>query len=430
MATIVLTPTGTPDRTVRDVNSNSATKRTFKDKLLSAVQEAEIREAESLREAQLQDKKSLCISLLLDGRTQAFVDLFNITHGNLGGQTSTSGRNKLSPEDLPQDSLLLMQSQLGQADVAAREGNLEGMHSCYKTLAAHFSQQGRLDHAEFFLRKSLRLARESGWAPGIVEGHMALGSVYEGLDDIPSAISSYERQLAVASENSMTPETNAAYRSLTTVYLHQAVSEEKEGNVDSALSSYSRCLGAAERSGNLRAAAYSNLHMGMLHHGSSRWQESIFHLRRFIEGGGAEALGDSSSEGLANTTLAQCMMEVKDTEGASALLESYLEASVQKGQQAAAAGQASVQPDLKGIATACCTLGVIHYDRGDFAKAVVSFERLFEISRSIGDRGMTDCARFNLGASGGALRISTYMNVVADDLPKLLAWKIERKDIF
>ena len=94
------------------------------------------------------------------------------------------------------------------------------------------------------------------------------------------------------------------------------------------------------------------------------------------------------------------------------------------------AGQTSSPPDLKGIATACCTLGVIQYQRGDYSKAVSSFERLFEISRSIEDRSMTDCARFNLGASRGALRISAYMDVVADDLPKLLTWKLGRKDIF
>ena len=274
------------------------------------------------------------------------------------------------------------------------------------------------------------MQEESGWAPGIVEGYMSLGPVYEGLNDIPFAISSYERQLAVASENSMTPETDAAYCSLTTVYLHQAVTQEKEGNIDSALSSYSRCLGAAERSGNVRAAARSNLQMGMLHQKATRWQEAIFHLRRFLDGGGGEALGDSTFDGLANTTLAQCMMEVNDIDGASSLLELYLEASAQKSQQAAVSGQAPVERDLKGIATAYCTLGVIQYEKQDYAKAVVSFERLFEISRSIGDRGMTDCARFNLGASRGALRISAYMNVVVKDLPKLLSWKISRKDIF
>ena len=197
MAALVLAPpgqdvAGSMSRGATPSSPSQGAKRTFKDKLLGMVQDAEVAEQMSLREAQLQDKKSLSISMLLEGRTQAFVEFFNVTHGNLGGVASTSGQGGRSKggraqppssggDALPQESLLLMRTQLSKADAAAREGRMEEVYAAYQALAGYFSQLGRLEHSEFFLKKALRLAREGSWAAGVVEGYLALGTVYESL---------------------------------------------------------------------------------------------------------------------------------------------------------------------------------------------------------------------------------------------------------
>lgn len=61
-------------------NLTSQEKRTFKEKLHDAILQAEEAEQQALREAQSQDKKSLAISMLVEGRPQAFVDFFALTH--------------------------------------------------------------------------------------------------------------------------------------------------------------------------------------------------------------------------------------------------------------------------------------------------------------------------------------------------------------
>jgi hypothetical protein len=66
-------------------------RRTFKEKLISMVAEAEMQEAMALKEAQTQDRKSLAIALLIEGRPQAFVDFFQLTHHNTDAAASTSG---------------------------------------------------------------------------------------------------------------------------------------------------------------------------------------------------------------------------------------------------------------------------------------------------------------------------------------------------
>lgn len=391
---------------------------------MNMVQEAEAQEQMAIREAQSQDKKSLSISILLEGRPQAFVDFFNLTHGRTAGamgrgttatttsDASSSGREE--DAELPQESLLLLKAQLVKADISSREGRSLDVYQAYKVLATYFAKLGKLRNAQFFFKQALSIAKSTASVQSEMETLLALGTVFEELQDVEAAVQCHERRLQVANENLLSADEAAAYQSLTSVYLGQAVKEERAGDTASALVSYSRCLSAAERAGDGPVMAKANYRMGILHFGEARWQDAMFHLRSFVEHGAA-ALGDKVAEGEAHSALSQCLREVNDTEGSMALLERYLE-TTQKGE------------DQHGPAMACCSLGIIYLEQGNHIKAVTYFERFFEIARTLGDRKVLDTARFNLGVAKGALRMSQYMNVVNDDLPKLIKWKNAQSD--
>jgi len=222
--------------------------------------------------------------------------------------------------------------------------------------------------------------------------------------------------LDVAISNVIQADIDSALRSLTAVYLRQAEVNEKAQSMSEALLCYRKCLNAAERAGDDVASALAHFRMGMIHHKASGWQDAIFHLRRFVEDG-ALALDDKVAEGLAYTALAQSLRESSDVEGSVALLEGYLETAQRGG-------------DQSGPAMACCSLGTIYFDKGDFGKAVTYLERFFEIARMLNDNKMLDTARFNLGVARGTLRMGQYMRVVDSDLPKLLQWKSSRAPFF
>ena len=148
-----LISTRSPPRTPLDAASSMNTngKRTFKDKLHGMIQEAEAAEIAAQREQQLQDKKSLAISLLLEGRPAAFVDFFHLTHGNPfkaltsestpgGGSSAHQPSQSSSPASseesgkLPNDILGLLKQQLVLADVASRSGAPKEVYTAYKVL--------------------------------------------------------------------------------------------------------------------------------------------------------------------------------------------------------------------------------------------------------------------------------------------------------
>ncbi|KAG1676973.1 hypothetical protein FOA52_014850 [Chlamydomonas sp. UWO 241] len=391
----------------------STQKRTFKTKLENLLAEAEHLQTVALAEAQSQDAKSLSIMILLEGRPQAFVDFFAVTQGH----ASTSGRG--AEHQLPQEALLLLKAQLVKADAARVEGRTEDVFAALKVLAKYFLQLGRLRHAEFFFKRAQSVARDAGWVKGDLEASVALGLVYEELQDVSAAVACHEQRLQVASEHGLQDDMDAAYQSLTGVYLGMAEKEDKAGDSAAALTSFAKCLSAAERAGDAAVAAKAHFRMGLIHFGAGRVTDSTFHLRRFVEDGAA-ALGDRVAEGVAHTTLAQCLLKSSppDTEGAVALLEAFLDTS----------GRTASSADQHGPAMACCSLGTIYLEQGEHLKAVNFFERFFEVARGLGDRKILDTARFNLGVAKGMLRSDAFMQVVANDLPKLLEWKASRAD--
>jgi tetratricopeptide (TPR) repeat protein len=180
---------------------------------------------------------------------------------------------------------------------------LQAVYASYKSLAKYFAQIGRLHKAEFFFRRCLRLSQDtqvqagptaaafagsaapphiapvqtpllfsltgdSGapctaqWLAGELEANLALGVVYEELHKTSAAIECYERRLALAQEAALGLERDTAYQNLTTVYLRQAEVQEAGGQADDAVASYSKCLSAADRAGDLPAAARANYRIG------------------------------------------------------------------------------------------------------------------------------------------------------------------------
>lgn len=312
----------------------SREKKTFKDKLLTLIQEAEAQEQQAMREAQMQDKKTLAIQLLVEGRPQAFTDFFNLTHpppasapkqaamsSNQGdsGAESTSGQD----HEVPQEALTFLSSELLRADNALRSGDLQTVYAAYKSLAKYFAQIGKLTKAEFFFQRCLGISQDGGWLAGELEANLALGVVYDELKDNASAIACYERRLDLAASHNLALQHDTAWTNLTAVYLRQAQVQESSGDANSALECYAHCLNAAAHAGDEATAARAHFRTGMLHFGAERYEEALQSLMRFMEVRGA--LGDKEAEGLAFTTFADCKMLLGDTDGAIHSLEQYLQ---------------------------------------------------------------------------------------------------------
>lgn len=107
--------------------------------MLQAAQDAHIK----AHHGGLQDRRSLSVAMLVEGRAGAFVDFFHLTHS--------------SGPELPWQSMVLLQEQLVRADTASRDRDLQAAFDAHRTMAKHFTQLGMLQNAVFFWKKGLEV---------------------------------------------------------------------------------------------------------------------------------------------------------------------------------------------------------------------------------------------------------------------------------
>ena len=265
----------------------------------------------------------------MEGRPQAFVDFFRLTHGTADTAASGGGINSATGE-LQHESLLLLKSQLAEADVARRQGRVEDMYGAYKHLARYFVQLGKLSISEFFFKQCLAISKQAGWLPGELEASLALGMVYEELQDTAAAIACHEHRLDLATTNNLQVEVETALASLAKTYMRHAEEHEKQGDAVAASDAFSQCLRAADKVGDTDSATKANHKLGLLCAQQERWQDAIFYLRRYIElsAGSADVPGmGPEAPGVAHTTYARCLQQCGDIAGAMQSLEAYLHSS-------------------------------------------------------------------------------------------------------
>lgn len=144
-----------------DTNDSKELKRTFKEKMYSMIQEAESVKIKAVREEELQDRKSLSISMLKEGRPHAFIDFFQLTQASRPDSTDdTQHAASASSSELPSSVLLLMKQEMVRADAASTAGDYEQVFDAYRHLGRFFSQTGHLVKAIFFFEKCLQVSME------------------------------------------------------------------------------------------------------------------------------------------------------------------------------------------------------------------------------------------------------------------------------
>merc|ERR1712151_1205766 len=122
---------------------------------------------------------------------------------------------------------------------------------------------------------------------------------------------------------------------------------------------------------------------------------------------------DRVGESAARAALAHAYEAIGSTQEAIKQLENLLNVASEAG-------------ELKAQASACRNLGILYNGRGDHEKSVELLEQHFDLARQIGYRRLIDSARVVLGMVRGNGKLKSYIDLVNNDLDKLLKWKSKR----
>ncbi len=365
---------------------------------------------------------------------------------------------------LSQKDLAFLQRALCDAETSRRRGDVRAVLDAYAGLSEHYAESKDSNTAVYFYEKCLEVAQNVGDVSAELHTLHSLGAVYKANGDLDSAIAYFEAHRDTAAQHAdatagdgqsvdaqmaaapFKAEVRRANSSLVSVYGAAAAAAARAGDQAACLQSRQRALEAAQATGDAAAEAATNFHVGRTYVSAGQPSEGIPHLLRYLELSSdasvalaSEALGASRASGYAG--LAAAYHALGATDKATTCLHDFLTVAEEAG-------------DVAAQAHACASLGDIHNRRGEFSRAVKSFEKSYKLYRSLvlskasihPDDAPTpplptqggaapskhsvhadvDRAKVNLGMARGNATLGAYVNVIVTDLGALLKWKNKR----
>lgn len=360
------------------------------------------------------DKQQLCIDLLMVGCVQSFVDIFYITHRTVSMPNSENPLDEKNGKDLdiPEDTLIFFKETLETAETARRLRNYQTCFENYNTLAEYFEKVPDLKSAMYFYQRCADVASEISAVESIAKANLNMGTCEEQANHWESAMQFHERALEIATSADSLPLQIRAAARLTHVYQVRAERFEREGKDGVATALYERCLECARVSKDISLEGTAYHKLGLSKYKTGHYDQAIEHQKQYLDI--CRMHDDRVGESAARAALAHAYEATGSPEEAIRQLENLLNVASEAG-------------ELKAQASACLNLGILYNGRGDHEKSVELLEQHFDLARQLGDRKLIDAARVVLGVVRGSGKLRSYIDLVNNDLDKLLKWKSKRQ---
>mmetsp|Transcript_105686 Transcript_105686/g.187947 ORF Transcript_105686/g.187947 Transcript_105686/m.187947 type:complete len:427 (-) Transcript_105686:97-1377(-) len=356
------------------------------------------------------DKQQLCIDLLMVGCVQSFVDFFYITHRK-SAPTEQNPDVEVKDVAIPEETLVFLKETLEQAESARRQGSYLQCFESYNSLAEYFEKVPDLKSAMYFYQRCADVAAEVDAWESISKANLNLGSCEEQAGNWQSAMQYHEKALQIAqSADSLPLQIKAASR-LCVVCQVLAEQCEKESRDNDATALYERCLNCAQLSKDATLEGTASHKLGLSKHKTGNYDSAIELQKQYLDI--CRMNDDRVGESAARAALAHAYEATGNVPEAINQLENLLNVASEAGEHKAQAG-------------ACLNLGILYNGRGDHEKSVELLEQHFDLARQIGDRRLIDSARVVLGMVRGNGKLKSYIDLVNNDLDKLLKWKSKR----
>lgn len=357
------------------------------------------------------DKQQLCIDLLMVGCVQSFVDFFYITHRKPAPLDVTAVEVEVQNIQIPEETLIFLKETLEAAESARRSSNYQNCFESYNTLAEYFEKVPDLKSAMYFYQRCVDVASEIDARESISKGFLNLGTCEEQGNNWKSAMQFHEKALQIATSADSLPLQIKAASRLTQVYQVLAENCEKEGRDTEATALYERCKDCAHLSKDANLEGVACHKLGLSKYKTGNYEQAIELQKQYLDI--CRMHDDRVGESAARGALAHGYEAIGSTQEAIKQLENLLNVASEAG-------------ELKAQASACLNLGILYNGRGDHEKSVELLEQHFDLARQIGDRRLIDSARVVLGMVRGNGKLKSYIDLVNNDLEKLLKWKSKR----
>jgi tetratricopeptide (TPR) repeat protein len=173
--------------------------------------------------------------MLCDGFVQSYIDFYHLMH-------------RSDPIDLDRNDVVFIRNQLVRAEESRRKGNTKVVHQSYMKLANLYSKFKDWKTSIFFYEKCFEIAQLTSDQQAEMTAYHYLGTIYQNMDDIPTAKKFHELHEKLALAVDSTEEIAKSNTELYKVYFYLAQQADDVDDLASALDLYQKCLSASKLS--------------------------------------------------------------------------------------------------------------------------------------------------------------------------------------
>lgn len=367
-----------------------------------------------------------CVDILTGGYVQSFVDFFYLTNRDAPGDSALKHGSSI-PERPPQEKeekcveqedgavpLAFISEKLTEAEKARRAGDPSAVVANYEALASAFSENGQPESSLHFFRKCLKLAQLVDDVASEMRATFQLGLALSKIPtETENAIEYLERNLQLAGESKNQEAASEALRELSVVYDRRAAELDSD-DVERSIVYLEKLLKTASDLQDMALKATANFRIGKAFNRVRKPDRAIVALTQSLDF--ARQNDDIKTQGETCAALADAYLQVEDK------LPKAIEYLQETRRIASQNGDTVVQ------SSACRELGYVFTKSADTDQSVNFYEQNFDLVRTHQNIREEDRARVLLGvALKNKRRRDLHKSVVANNIARLLDWKVARK---
>ncbi|KAH7436876.1 hypothetical protein KP509_05G039900 [Ceratopteris richardii] len=348
---------------------------------LMAKLELEVeRNASGLTFPSISMQQNLCMKMLSDGKPNSFIEFFNLTHSE-AHEDPLEGPETKKQKDLSPDHLSSLSENLVKEEIATRIGDFENLSKINFEIAGIFENCGQHNKAVFYLLRSLEYSKQGKDPLHQAKVKFSLGNINKKMGSLSDAISWFEDYLVSVRDSNDEEGLVMGSRELLEVYGLCANKARKKLQLHKALDLFEKSVNMADICGDSRAKAEAKHQLGLIHQELGEFHLALQYQLEFLDFCCSE--DDMMGQSKAHAAIAETQESMGETEKAIQHLEASLDVSQ--------------HVNLETQAAACCKLGIMYNKQYIYDKALIYFEKFFELACALKEPKLMDAARLNIG---------------------------------
>ena len=323
---------------------------------------------------------------------------------------------------MSEDELIYLKENLVMAELSKRKYDFIKTHKAYKNIGDFFKQKPEYETAIYFYNKCYDIFSSENLGPttGInkIKNSHSHNSDHENAEKFQD-MQFHEKYLELVTILSREQDIKFANRNLIRTFKLQSDQLVENGKYEEAMNVLTKCISAGQSAHDLKGEAIAHKTLADILIKLEKYNKATVHFKKYLKI--CLEMDDKRGEGQGYLMLGRTYQKLGDNFLATKYFQSYMDIAETNG-------------EINDESKAALALGDIYCDTNNQSnKAIIFYQKNFELSRKLNKKQEVNDARIKLGIAKSKQQIDEYIKTLTNgdesSLIQLLEWKNKRTPI-